>query len=440
MTVPFCSTWEDIETPDIEPDVAEKHGIVEMLVCVVQDLSLARDLASIVSTMRHAIREATGADGATFILREGELGYYADENAIGPLWKGQRFPLSVCICGWVMHNRQTVAIEDVYADPRIPADVYEPTFVKSLAMAPIRTKEPLGAIGIYWASKHRATERELAVLCMLADSASVAMENVDVYAELEKRVRDRTHELEAKNQELSEKHEALVKLELEKEALAAHVVHDLKSPTSVIMLAASMGLRAEGVSAADRRRWNAVLSSAEHIHRTALNLLDIAGSDAGKLVPAPVEVDLEALLAEVCELFRFKAEGRKQAIELRAAVPPGSLRADPELLRRVVQNGPTRSTVCLTACVCPEGVEVAVCDEGAGVPAEMRERVFDRYVSLADHSDGSCTARGLGLTFCRLAVEAHGGHIWIEDNEPKGSRFCFRVPSAAQGAVTQPGA
>jgi signal transduction histidine kinase len=442
MPVPLCSRCEDLGTADADPDIPEQQSILEMLVGVVQDLSLARDLPSIMQTMRGAMREATGADGATFILREGDLCYYAEENAIAPLWKGRRFPLSVCICGWVMQNHQTIAIEDVFADPRIPLGVYEPTFVKSLAMAPIRTKSPLGALGIYWATKHRTTRRELAVLRMLADSTSVAMENVDVYAELEKRVRDRTHELEAKNQELQEQHEALVKLELEKEALSAHVVHDLKSPASAIMLAASMGLRAEGLSPVDRRRWSAVLSSAEHIHRTALNLLEIAGSNAGRLVPAPVEVDLGALLAEVCELFRFKAEGRGQAIELRVDVPPSTLRADPELLRRVVQNlvdnalrhSPTRSTVQLTASMGTDGVKVAVADEGAGVPTEMRDRIFDRYVSLADDSDGSHTARGLGLTFCRLAVEAHGGNIWIEDNEPRGSRFCFRVPSAAQSS------
>jgi signal transduction histidine kinase len=410
-----------------------------MLIGVVQDLSLARDLESVVQTVRGAMREATGADGATFILREGDLCYYVEEDAIAPLWKGRRFPLSVCICGWVMENHQTVAIEDVYADPRIPPGVYEPTFVKSLAMAPIRTKAPLGAIGLYWAAKHRATKGELAALRVLADSTSIAMENVDVYAELERRVRDRTRDLEAKNRELQEQHEALVKLELEKEALSAHVVHDLKSPASAIMLAAAMGLKAEGLSVVDRRRWSAVLSSAEHIHRTALNLLEIAGSHAGKLVPSPIEVDLGALLLEVREVFRFQAEGRGQAIELGVDVPPGSLRADPELLRRVVQNlvdnalrhGPMRSTVRLTASKCADGVTVTVSDEGAGVPADMRARIFDRYVSLADDSDGLHTARGLGLTFCRLAVEAHGGNIWIEDNEPKGSRFCFRVPSAA---------
>jgi signal transduction histidine kinase len=442
-TVPIYPKCEDPGSEETEPDVPGKPCFVEMLIGVVQDLSLARDLEGIIRTMRGALRQATGADGATFILREGELCYHADEDAIGPLWKGRRFPLSVCICGWVIQNHQAVAIEDVYADPRIPVDVYQPTFIKSLAMVPIRTKEPIGVVGVYWASKHRATPRELAVLRVLADSASVAMENVEVYAELEKRVHDRTRELEAKNHELCEQHEALVRLELQKEALSAHVVHDLKSPASAIILAASMGLRAEGLSATDRRRWSVVLSSAEHIHRTALNLLDIAGSHQGTLVPVPVEVDLGVLLADVCELFRFQAEGRQQALELCVDVPPIVLRADSELLRRVVQNlvdnalrhSPARSTVRLDAHGDAGGVEVAVCDQGAGVPGGMRDRIFDRYVRLADDSDRCSTARGLGLTFCRLAVEAHGGRIWMEDNEPVGSRFCLWIPWAAPSSA-----
>jgi GAF domain-containing protein len=69
--------------------------------------------------------------------------YYADEDAISPLWKGQRFPLSACISGWAIINRQSVVIEDIYADERIPHDAYRPTFVKSLAIVPIRTLEPM---------------------------------------------------------------------------------------------------------------------------------------------------------------------------------------------------------------------------------------------------------------------------------------------------------
>src|SRR5580658_1372400 len=72
----------------------------ERLVGVVQALSMARDLDAVTEIVRRAARELTGADGATFVLREGDLCFYADEDAIAPLWKGKRFPIGTCISGW----------------------------------------------------------------------------------------------------------------------------------------------------------------------------------------------------------------------------------------------------------------------------------------------------------------------------------------------------
>ena len=149
--------------------------------------------------VRHTARELTGADGATFVLRDGEFCHYADEEAIAPLWKGQRFPLKTCISGWAMLNRQPVVIEDIYKDSRIPADAYRPTFVKSLAMVPIRAAEPIGAIGNYWATKRQPTAEEVELLQALANTTAVVMENVQVYKELEQRVKDRTSELHPAN-------------------------------------------------------------------------------------------------------------------------------------------------------------------------------------------------------------------------------------------------
>ncbi len=120
-----------------QPEVAAPSswyvGAMEHLVGVVQALSLARDLQLIMDIVRHAARELTGADGATFVLRDGDKCFYAEENAIEPLWKGMRFPLETCVSGWAMINRQAAVIPDIYVDPRIPADAYRPTFVKSLA-------------------------------------------------------------------------------------------------------------------------------------------------------------------------------------------------------------------------------------------------------------------------------------------------------------------
>lgn len=175
---------------------------VERLVEVVQRLSLARDLQDIMVIVRTAARELTGADGASFVLRDGDQCHYADEDAIAPLWKGQRFPMQICVSGWVMSHRIPVAIPDIYKDTRVPTDAYRPTFVRSLAMVPIRTHNPIGAIGNYWATYHLPTPEEIRLLQALADSTAVAMENIRIHQELEERVRKRTEELEVVNMEL----------------------------------------------------------------------------------------------------------------------------------------------------------------------------------------------------------------------------------------------
>jgi GAF domain-containing protein len=86
---------------------------------------------------------------------------------------------------WVMRNRRSASIPNIYADARIAVDAYRSTFVRSLAMVPIRQLEPVGAIGNYWASHHRPADREMNLLQALADSTAVALENVRVMCELE---------------------------------------------------------------------------------------------------------------------------------------------------------------------------------------------------------------------------------------------------------------
>lgn len=152
--------------------------IMERLLHVVQELSAARNLDTVMDIVRHSVRDLTGSDGATFVLRENDFCYYAEEDAISPLWKGNRFPLETCISGWVMLNRKPAIIEDIYVDSRIPLDAYKRTFVKSLATVPIKTNNPIGAIGCYWSERHIATPEQIKVLQVLADTAAIAMENI----------------------------------------------------------------------------------------------------------------------------------------------------------------------------------------------------------------------------------------------------------------------
>ena len=175
---------------------------MERLIEVVQELSLARDMPAIQRIVRAAARELTGADGATFVLRDGGRCFSTVEDAIAPLWKGRCYPMEVCISGWVMENRRAAVVEDIYEDPRIPADTYRPTIVRSLAMVPIRTFDPIGTIGNYWARAHSPTEAQVHLLQALADSTAMAMESVRVLSELEEHVKQRTRDLEAANEEI----------------------------------------------------------------------------------------------------------------------------------------------------------------------------------------------------------------------------------------------
>ena len=150
-------------------------NIDDELAAAVQQLSKARRLPEVTSVVRRVARRLTGADGVTFVLREGDRCYYADESAIRPLWKGRRFQATACVSGWVMTNRQAVVIVDVFADERIPHAAYRPTFVKSMAMVPVRDPDPVAAIGAYWAEPHQATELELRILKVLADASALAL-------------------------------------------------------------------------------------------------------------------------------------------------------------------------------------------------------------------------------------------------------------------------
>ena len=155
---------------------------------VMSKLSLSRDIPSIIEIVRHAARLLTGAEGATFILKDKDKCFYVDEDAISPLWKGKHFPLEACISGWAMINKKSVIIKNIFEDPRVPIDAYKITFVKSMAMVPINAHRPIGAIGIYWAHRYEATEDELSILELIADCTAVALENVEALYQLEKKL------------------------------------------------------------------------------------------------------------------------------------------------------------------------------------------------------------------------------------------------------------
>lgn len=229
----------------------------------------------------------------------------------------------------------------------------------------------------------------------------------------------------------------LMRLQLQKERLTALIVHDLKNPVHAMDLHAQVLQRNPDLPASARDSVLHIREGARSLTRLILNLLDISKSEEGKLVAQAAAIDLGSLIREVQAALELRARTVSVALKCDEGLP--QVHADPDLFRRVLENlienairhSPEGGTVRVTARDEGDAHEVRVADDGPGVPPEMRETIFEPFVQAGSERASARAGRGLGLTFCKLALEAHGGRIWVEDANP-GAVFCLRLPKATQ--------
>ena len=258
----------------------------------------------------------------------------------------------------------------------------------------------------------------LARVRALADSRAL-------YAQLE----ERAEELERINRELRE-------LQQIRDDLTHMIVHDMRTPLTNIITGLqtveAMDYEEELAREFIPEAVNAGMDLADMIN----NLLDISKMEAGELEPAREPVDLGALVSECFERVDHLAQ--EGGLSLSMDVAEGlALSADRALLKRVLVNllgnaikfTPAGGSVTVSAAETAEGMQVCVTDTGPGISPEQQARLFQKFSQLegAKKSQGT----GLGLAFVRMAVEAHGGRVWIDSELGKGSSFCFAIPDEA---------
>ncbi len=401
---------------------------MERLVAVVQQLSLARDLTAVMAIVRAAARELTGADGATFVLRDGDSCHYADEDAIAPLWKGRRFPISSCISGWSMTHRREAVIEDIFADPRIPHEAYRATFVKSVLMVPIRRFDPIGAIGNYWAQRHLPTGDEIKVLQALADTTAVALENVQVYAELERRVQDRTAELELANADL--------------ESFCHSVSHDLRAPVRAIGGFCNLIAKDHGamLDAEIERKLGVIRGEAQRMGTLIDDLL--AFSRLGRKALKPAMLNMTGIVQRVFERLSRESSA---SVELKLEPLPQGY-GDQSLLEQVwvnlLSNAIKFSAKRTSPVIVVGGRDDAgettyfVRDNGAGFEPRQAGRLFEPFQRL--HHEREYPGSGVGLALAHRIVTRHGGRISATAAPDAGATFTFTLPAQTDGAFGAP--
>ena len=261
------------------------------------------------------------------------------------------------------------------------------------------------------------------------------------FEEVEARVR--THlkmrrlqtELEQRSRSLEEVNRELRRLQELRDNLTNMIVHDLRSPLTALVANLDLlqrredGLSPGGVdSLADAR------ACSKSLIGMVGSLLDVSKMEEGQLELRRVACDLTTLCREAVKTVGDAFERAEVTIE--APAQPLVVAADRDLVFRVLQNlignalkfTPRGGMVKVGLSRHHAAVRVAVQDTGVGIAPEFHERIFEKFGQVRGH--GPRVGTGLGLTFCKLAIEAHGGRIGVDSEEGQGATFWFEVPSS----------
>ena len=215
------------------------------------------------------------------------------------------------------------------------------------------------------------------------------------------------------------------------------VVHDLRAPLGNMLTALDM-LQTREVAPEPDNTWDELIKLGQASGKRMLilvnSLLDLSRLESGKLEVQREEVALGELFAESVAQVILTAEYKQVVIKSEIDPRVTAVSADPALTQRIIVNllnnaikfSPTNGEIALRAMLSPANeVVINVQDHGPGIPAEWQRRVFAKFGQV---SGGKTGGSGLGLTFCKLAVEAQDGRIWLESEKGQGTILSFSLP------------
>lgn len=383
---------------------------VETLIDLVRHLLQADNAADIIAKALHAVRRLTGADGASFVVKEdGDHCRYVDEDAIAPLWKGRRFPLNDCVSGWVIKHNAAAVVSDICQDPRVPASLYEPTFVRSLVVTPVRTDATMAALGAYWSRTSRANAEEIAAVETIGHATALALQNMELTSSLRAAAATKSRLLTA-------------------------VSHDLRQPLQSLALFASV-LEGEARTETSRQaaaQLNASVDRMANLLGAIMALADLDGRTVA-VSKRPVSVDslLEPLEAEMAPQAEAKGiQLRRRPCKLLVMTDPGLMTA---VLRNLVANAiryTNHGGVLMAARRRGDDIHLVVADTGIGIDPAQQSSIFEEFYQVGNPARDFSAGTGVGLAMVRRLLDILGHRIRLRSIEGRGSAFTVVLPLA----------
>ncbi|HEX8236858.1 MAG TPA: response regulator [Abditibacteriaceae bacterium] len=288
---------------------------------------------------------------------------------------------------------------------------------------------------------HETGDRIKALECGADDFLTKPVDDVEVLARVKSLVR-----VKRQRDALTQAYLDLQSLESLRDSLTMMLVHDLRTPLTTILGPLEMLQTGQfgGLEEVQKEIVAMSLRSGYRLLGLVNELLDVSKMESGEMTLHRSEVKVPDVVQDAVELVAKVNTNDMSRIQygFEDDLPPIS--ADEDLLRRVLVNLVanamkfTRSDGTVTVSAARAGtsdadsgtVIISVSDEGEGIPPEDRERIFEKFGQVESRRAGRKMSTGLGLTFCKLAVEAHGGRIWVESEMGKGSTFHCTIPQS----------
>lgn len=406
----------------------ERIDHLERLLEVVRGLTTAPDLESFLQSIISEATELTNSELASILEYDEaaeELRFIAMQWFQRDLLRPVGVPLEGSAAGWVYRRGQPLIIQDVKVDKRHFKVVDRVTRheTHSLAAVPLMVRgEVLGVLeALNKKDDAHYTEEDLTILETLGALAAQAMKN----AELQRKVR-------TARVERSE-------LERLKTDFIAITSHELRTPLGLILGHATFLRELVGEQHVDQL--DTIIKNATKLKEIVENLSDVDNYQNGFLRARKQRVSVAQIVKDVLITFQDEANARNIILKENIGNSPFYLDADGAkigvalggLIRNAIQFTDSGGHVTVYVEEVPGHIKVAVADSGIGIPAKDLPRVFERFFQVETHLTRRFGGMGLGLTVAKAMIELHGGRIWAESEEGRGSIFSFLLPTNPPG-------
>jgi NtrC-family two-component system sensor histidine kinase KinB len=221
-----------------------------------------------------------------------------------------------------------------------------------------------------------------------------------------------------------------------REDLTSMIYHDLRSPLSNIVSSLDVLGGMIGEDEATRSMLSVAVHSTDRLQRLVNSLLDIYRLESGQPIEAVTEIKPAELIQNAVNDVSPSSAGRRQKISIKIEDKLPDIRVDSDMVRRVLINllenaikySKTETEIETGARKNNNSMEFWVKDNGPGIPPAEHKRIFEKFGRLKTRVEHRPSGLGMGLAFCRMAVQAHGGTIWVDSEAGKGSKFIFTLP------------